>query len=164
MDKATSCRLCASTSVEISFDFGERPIVHHLLETQSSKYEDYRFRVGTCKHCGFMQLTETIPHSVLYADYYTLSAWKPQAHASRLVELIRALAATEASSQVLEIGCNDGSFLQLLKDGGFENVFGIEPTNDAYISADNKGLDVVNLPLFSSNLEEIQGKGNVRCP
>ena len=94
-----------------------------------------------------MHILKPIEHAVLYNNYFTLSAWKPQPHVPRLIDLISSLTGADSSTSILDIGCNDGSFLSSLKDHGFQNCFGIEPTLDSFNSATQRQLSVINLPF-----------------
>lgn len=135
------CRLCDSDALEIHFDFGPQPIAHHLTDGPFMG-ERYPFRVAFCEACGFEQLVDHIAPEVLYRDYFTLSSWKPQPHATRVIEVAEKLFGIAWTDPVFEIGCNDGSFLQLLKDRGYTNLAGIEPAADAHRSAVAKGFAV----------------------
>ncbi len=139
-----NCRLCEKASVELFFDFGQQPIIHQLLEHSTEKYDTFPFRVGYCISCGFMQLIDQIPRERLYTNYFTVSGWKNQPHVPRLIQLIETIFDIEARSRILEIGCNDGKFMEQLAHAGYSNCLGYEPTGDSYKIARDRGLNVVN--------------------
>jgi len=136
------CRLCENDTVELLIDFGEQPIVHNLLKTCDEKYSKYPFRLGHCATCGFMQIMECIDPNILYQNYFTISSWKNQPHIPRLISVMQSITGLSGNSRILDIGCNDGSFLETLKQQGYENISGIEPTKDASQKALDKGLNV----------------------
>jgi len=136
------CRLCEDENFQLLIDFGLQPIVHHLLDSKEQLYKTYPFKLGNCHTCGFLQLVDHIPGEVLYQNYFTISSWKNQPHVQRLLEVISAIHPLTSSSKILEIGCNDGSFLNSLKNKGLGNLVGIEPTQDASSIAIEKGFDV----------------------
>jgi len=127
----------------MAFDFGEQPIVHHLLDRQDSVFETFQFIIGYCHNCSFLQMLNYPNPEILYENYITLSSWKPQPHAKYFLENIARLFGLRQESKILEIGCNDGGFLELIRSVGFLNVLGIEPTQDASRSAVEKGLPVI---------------------
>ena len=137
-----NCRLCKSSSVETVIDFGVQPIVHNLISTKSLEYDEYYRAVDLCRTCGFVQLIFPVPADVLYQDYFTLSSWKNQPHLSRLVWLIENICGIDKANSIFEVGCNDGSFLSTLRDHGFSNLRGIEPTTDGSTAAKAKGLEI----------------------
>lgn len=136
------CRACLSQSVDQILDFGSWPIVHHLKQAPSDLREEHEFVVGVCKSCGLLQLVMPIDPEILYKDYFTLSSWKNNPHIDRLIWLLTQCSGVEESSEILEIGCNDGSFLEILKRTGYNSLYGIEPSEDAYLVAKEKKLDV----------------------
>ena len=145
------CRVCEEAAVESLIDFGERPIVNDLLKSKGEKYSIYPFKLGFCIKCGFLQVMDMIDPAILYQNYFTVSAWKNQPHIPRLIEVMEAVTGLSKKSKVLDIGCNDGSFLEELKKRGHSNIFGIEPTKDSFSLAFSKGLDVKN-SFFTNNI------------
>ena len=119
-----------------------QPIVHNLISTKSLEYDKYHRAVDLCRKCGFVQLHDPIPADILYENYFTLSGWKNQPHLSRLLWLISNVCGTQIKDLVFEVGCNDGSFLSMLREHGFSNLRGIEPTTDASAAASAKDLQV----------------------
>ena len=133
-----SCRLCERNTLYEVINFGNQPIVHHLRENIEESVVEYPFRLGSCEFCGFLQLLDPIDAALLYQNYFTLSSWKNQPHVPRLVEVIQSLIGRDHSHSILDIGCNDGTFLDTLKNQGYQNLHGIEPTLDAYEAAMSK--------------------------
>lgn len=56
--------------------------------------------------------------------------------------------------QILEIGCGEGLLLDLLRQKGFLNVKGIEPSKSASIRAKQRGLNVINSYFDESMINE----------
>lgn len=156
-----ACRACGSSHLDTVIDFGPQPIVHHYLKNQEQPFPLFPFTLESCNNCGFMQIKEPIDPDILYVDYFTVSSWKYQPHMGRLVQLILEKTKIPLNASMLEIGCNDGTFLEVLKDAGFKNLLGIEPTSDASKLALEKGLDVLKgflSPDVAHSLVESGGK------
>lgn len=136
------CRLCQHEEVNVLIDFGQKPIVHNLLASTSNTYSKYPFRLGHCTNCGFLQILDPIDPQVLYRNYFTISSWKNQPHVERLISVIESITQLDQDCQILDIGCNDGSFLESLREKGYLKVMGIEPTQDASKKALSKSLEV----------------------
>jgi cyclopropane fatty-acyl-phospholipid synthase-like methyltransferase len=137
------CRLCHKTNPVELINFGPQPIVHNLLTNIDDSFDLYPFRIGVCEYCGLMQLLECIPQNILYQNYFTLSSWKKQPHIQNLIKLIETSVNSNPKTSILEIGCNDGTFLKSLKEIGFERLLGIEPTTDAYNIAHAAKFEVI---------------------
>jgi SAM-dependent methyltransferase len=73
-------------------------------------------------------------------DYnYCFSSWKPQPHMADELELMRV---HSFHGSVFEVGCNDGTFLKVLRDGGFPVLAGVEPNAFAREAATSAGLTI----------------------
>jgi len=149
------CRLCLRDSVSEIIEFGLHPIVHNLLSKRSDKFDVYERNVGVCSECGFLQLTIQMPPGVLYQDYFTLSSWKNQPHYERLLWLVENICGLERDSLIYEVGCNDGSFLSILRQARFTCLRGIEPTSDASSAAQANNLSVEQGYFGKVKAEEI---------
>lgn len=148
----TSCRICSSNNVKPAFSFQNHPIVHHLKKDYSSN-DSYTssFDLYECLNCGFLFAKDYFaPASVLYDNYITLSGQKAQIHAQRVVDTIGYFINT-STPRIFEIGCNDGSFIKLLKSTGYDQIDAVEPAMDAYLHARNITDNVIN-DFFSVDL------------
>lgn len=155
------CRLCKSNNLESLIDFGNQPIVHKLMENLETRYDRYSFRLIHCIDCGFIQIEAPIDPNVLYQNYFTVSGWKNQPHIPRLVEVMESIFNLEKSHKVLEVGCNDGSFLDYLKGRDYSNLVGVEPTYDSSQIAKEKGHKVFHNFWnyeYSKNFVSAEGK------
>ena len=56
---------------------------------------------------------DLIPANILYENYFTASGWKNNSHISSLIEVIENISSIRKSSNILDVGCNDGSFFEL---------------------------------------------------
>ncbi|WP_045212442.1 class I SAM-dependent methyltransferase [Desulfonatronovibrio magnus] len=139
-----NCRLCGRKHHDTIIDFGKQPIVHHYLKAKDENYSRHDFVLNSCETCGFIYIKNPIDPAILYENYFTISSWKNQPHVPRLVDVIEMISGINENSKILDIGCNDGSFLDFLKNRGYVNVFGVEPTKDSYSKAVDKKFTVYN--------------------
>ena len=138
----SKCRLCENnTNVEI-LNFGNKPIVHHLIKDINVTYKKFPFILGLCESCNFLSLLKPIDPTILYENYFTVSDWKFQPHTMRLIEIMSQILGMNKDTNLLEIGSNDGKFLKELIDFGIKDVRGIEPTTDAYNISVSKNLNI----------------------
>lgn len=154
------CRLCGRNSVNSAIDFGSQPIVHNLSKAPNESYESYSFQLGHCLACGFLQLLYPISPEVLYENYMTLSSWKNQPHVPRLINVIQSLFGGDVNHNILDIGCNDGSFLEALKACGYKKLFGVEPTSDSFSIAKKKGFNVNQVFFSRETANQLYRKGH----
>jgi len=152
----TACRICNSINLQSAFKFTDHPIVHHLKK-RASDSDSYRgrFELYECMSCGFLFASDYFaPPTELYENYITLSGQKTQIHAQRVVDTI-GFFSNKSDPHILEIGCNDGSFIKLLHAAGFGRVDAVEPAKDAFQQALTVTQNVIN-DFFSIELAENQ--------
>jgi 2-polyprenyl-3-methyl-5-hydroxy-6-metoxy-1,4-benzoquinol methylase len=85
-----------------------------------------------------------------------LSSWKFQPHVQHQIDLIKSLPSLTEKSKIIEIGSNDGMFLEKLSDHGLKNSLGIEPAEDAYRLSVNKGIKTQKIFLNNETSEKIK--------
>jgi len=135
------CHLCQRQAVEPIINFGEHPIAHHFLTRPSDNEYVHPVVLGYCEGCGLTQLVDPIPPEKFYTDYNWLSSWKWNPHVPRLVQLISELSGLRKESRILEVGSNDGSFLEVLRKEGYRKLLGVEPAEDAVEAARKRGVE-----------------------
>lgn len=123
----TRCRLCGQREVDEVINFGKHPITKYLLDKSNQKFDTYPIVLSFCQQCSFLQLQDCIPSEILYGQQVNLSSWKNQPHIPQILDIIANLSGITHHSKILEIGCNDGSFLRELQRMGYKNLTGIDP-------------------------------------
>lgn len=119
-----TCRLCGA-AVKPVFALTPTPIANAFPAKPDAGAERYRLELAQCGACSHVQVRDVVPDAVLYADYRYET---PQALAGALAGRARALRAEYPQAQrVLEIGSNNGLFLEALREAGFE-AFGVDPS------------------------------------
>lgn len=153
-----TCRLCGDVNTHLAFKFEEQPIVHHLLKDNNKKnYFKSSFNIFECSQCGFLFSKDYfLPKEELYENYITLSSAKPQPHQDAIISKIKDFSSNpDTNNKILEIGCNDGTFLENLLSKNYSNIQGIEPTKDAFKVCKDKGLNVINKFFTRALVEEL---------
>lgn len=69
--------------------------------------------------------------------------------------MVEQLPGLTKTSRVIEVGSNDGRFLQALRDRGFQNVLGVEPAQDAQQAARQVGVDTIGAYFTRATAEDI---------
>lgn len=145
------CRICDSQNTKIVLNFGQQPIVHHLVRDKSEKFNTFELSISVCNNCSFLFLTNPINQNILYKNYLTFSSWKNQDHAKKIIDHIWYVFGDDFEIPILEIGSNDGSFLEVLSNSGYKNLTGVEPSEDVFNISKSKKFNVFN-NFFSKNI------------
>jgi SAM-dependent methyltransferase len=147
----TTCRLCGATEPRELLDLGSHPIAHHFLRDPGASEYTHPVSVAVCDACALIQLLDPVPPELLYSEYVTLSSWKHQPHVPRLLELLADERRLDTGASVLEIGSNDGGFLEALRAAGYSRLLGVEPAEDARAGAAERGVPTIG-EYFDSRL------------
>ena len=145
------CRSC-NASVEFLLDFGNQPIVNNL-QVEPGDVPKFPIEVGGCSYCGLVQILNPIDPAEFYTNYANSSSVKREPHLEKLIEKLESLLPKNA--KIIDVGCNDGKFLSRLRESGFNDLHGLEPTKNMSERAINAGFGVFNSYLDSAKSREI---------
>jgi SAM-dependent methyltransferase len=153
MSDRLRCRLCGGHHLSHFLSLNELPISHYLRK--SAKDPDPRFTVHfeSCRDCGLLQIVNAIPADLIYAetDTYTTGFQRPR----HLDDLITTAVARQDPGSVIDVGCNDGSLMEILQRAGYAKVVGVEPNPVAAEIARKKGYDVYTSYLTQEQATKI---------
>jgi SAM-dependent methyltransferase len=154
------CRSC-NASVEFLLDFGDQPIVNNL-QVEPSNVAKFPIEIVGCSKCGLVQILNPIDPAEFYTNYANSSSVKREPHLEKLIEKLESLLPKNA--KIIDVGCNDGKFLSRLRESGFNDLHGLEPTKNMSERAINAGFKVFNSYLNSKKSGEIVAKtGQFDC-
>jgi SAM-dependent methyltransferase len=141
------CRSCDSTAVVAVLSLGPTPLANALLPGSQLEAEEPRLPLDLafCETCGLLQLTETVPPDLLFAEYLYFSSFSDAAvdHARRLVSRIIRDRGLDGRSLVIEVASNDGYLLQHYVAQQVP-VLGVEPARNIAEAATAKGIRTLN--------------------
>ena len=110
-----------------SFDLGLNPIGDDYTK-KKNRAKLIPLIVMTCLNCGFKQLSTVVDADKVYGDYlYTTSTSKGlKDHFKKSYKFLKKKIHLHKNDLIVDIGSNDGSNLEIFKNGGFK-VLGVEP-------------------------------------
>ncbi len=147
----TSCRACGfcqrldyikandGEKLESVFNLGVQPLANAFKKEGDLIPGHYPLEVLRCPRCGLAQLSATVLPEVLYSDYsyFTSRSDTMFQHFDALIQDIRK---THIKGRVLEIGSNDGTFLQKLNQAGYL-ARGVDPAANMVMLAQRNNLE-----------------------
>jgi len=128
----SKCLACGSTNLLLSLDLRNQPLANSYLTSSSEHEKKYPLGVNVCKDCYHLQLTHTIDPSIIYKNYLYITGTNNTIKeysdwfAGYVVESI-----DRQTSNILDIGCNDGTQLDYFKSRGY-NTFGVDPAENIH--------------------------------
>ena len=128
-----------------NINFGNLPLINNYTSRKNLK--KYPVIISQCKKCLLIQLKYSIPDKLLFSDNYSYLSGNSKEKINNFESLLNKIKKYSKNTipKILDIGSNDGSFLELAKKKHFK-VLGVEPTNTAKIST-QKGINTIKKPL-----------------
>jgi SAM-dependent methyltransferase len=142
--KPVRCLVCGVESVEQFLDLGHTALANKFLteEELSIPEPTYPLRVGFCRTCGHVQLTETVPPQTMFEDYLYISSASDtlKAHLYDLSDLLVERYQLGTEDLVIDIGCNDGTLLSGFQRHGVKTL-GVDPAANLAALTHDKGVE-----------------------
>lgn len=134
--KITECLACTSSSLRPLLNLGEQPLANSYKNEQHASEEKYPLATNVCQDCFHVQLTHAVNPDLLFKNYLYVSGTSQTMKdyfkwfAEYTLEYFTLLNMVKPS-RILDIGCNDGSQLDVYKMKGFK-TFGVDPAQNLY--------------------------------
>ena len=124
-----NCRICKG-ELQIIMDFGKIALVGDFKKKKQN-LKKHKISLNFCKICKHVQISEIIKPNLLFKNYL----WETgvsKSNINLIKDLIKKLQNYDLSkkSKILEIACNDGSFLNLVRKKFKCSVFGVDPAQN----------------------------------
>lgn len=127
----TQCRACGYTRLVPVFNLGLQPLANDFCLPGEPRAGYAPLDVLCCGQCGLAQLSVTVDPELLYSKYpyITSTSETMRRHFAQLCSDL--LAASGRSKPILlEIGSNDGAFIEFAYANGFGKAMGIDPAQN----------------------------------
>mgnify|MGYP006281381101 FL=1 len=175
----TECIACGSSDLVPVLDLNSQPLANSYKKEKLEQQAEYPLAINRCNHCYHVQLTHQVNPELMFKDYAYVSGTSKtmMEYFNWLVDLtVKKYGSTPES--VLDIGCNDGSFLNAWGGTGASR-FGVDPAENLHpISSVNhnvhcgfftgkefgtKKFDVITcLNAFAHNADQLSLLKNIR--
>jgi 2-polyprenyl-3-methyl-5-hydroxy-6-metoxy-1,4-benzoquinol methylase len=138
------CVACGHSSLELVIDLGDQTLANEY-RVDKNEFEEFPLQLLRCMKCTHSQISIAVNPDRLFRDYSYVSSTSTTL--SRYFEDFRDLIIQDhgTTGNILDIGSNDGSFLQKFNDLGW-NCIGVDPAINLIPVAHAKG--VLTLPTF----------------
>ena len=136
----TKCKVTGK-KIPVIFNFGKMPIANNFSK-KVDKNNFYHMKIAFNKQNGLFQLVNAPKPTKLFSRNYAFlssTSNSMKVHFKKIAEKIKKK--LKKDSKIMEIGCNDGIFLQNFKN---YNHIGIEPSSNVCKISKSKKLNVIN--------------------
>ena len=134
------CRICDSEHLKEVINLGNQPPANSLYNAHATKPPLVPLRLLFCEECTTVQLGESVDPRYLFSDYVWVTGTSNMAKEHSDYFLDNALLRIKKTyPSVIDIGSNDGTFLESFKKAGCQ-VLGIDPAKNIAIQATANGI------------------------
>jgi len=159
------CRFCQVNPINLIANLGNQPLANNFLSEHEFS-DEYFFNLSLyfCPECKLVQLkTQPKPELMFHENYkfHSQTSKRMISHFENTAEILfNRFIENKDDSGVLEIGSNDGIFLQNFL-GKVEKLLGVDPSTNVTEISKNMGIEVVDA-FFSENTAKaiFDAKGN----
>ncbi len=127
--KNTACMNCSSPALEKFLDLGEQPNGNFFPEADEANDEQrFPFAMLVCQECWQVQIEEFPSPEFMFSNHpYITGVNMPVVdHFHKMADRLIQKYALATNSLILDIGCNDGTLLNIFADRGMRSL-GVDP-------------------------------------
>ena len=160
----TSCRVCGG-GFSHYLSLGLSPLANNLNDKKNASNDLYPLDLNFCNQCSNSQLSVVVPPEKMFDNYFYLSSTSQQFrdHFIDIAKELKSDLKLNNKSVVVDIGSNDGIFLDPVKNLGV-NAIGVEPAKNVAKIANSKKLETLSEYFSDKTVNKIikkHGKADV---
>ena len=159
-----NCRCCDSKNLKRVISLGYQPLANNLLSSTDEEDEVFPLEVNYCQECFNCQLSYTVEPEKLFSHYLYLSS-TGSSFVNHFKEAaksyIKEFKLNKDTSQIIDVGSNDGIALKPFKDLGFKNILGIEPAKNLAEIANKSGIKTIQGFLDKDLIRKINERADI---
>ncbi len=131
--KIKNCLACGSKKLRVVLNLNKQPLANSYVKNIKKKEQKYELKVNTCLECTHLQLSIAVDPRIIYQNYnYISSTTKTYLnYMNEFYEFCVKNSSKLIKKNILDIGCNDGSQLDVFKKNKFK-TFGVDPAKNIY--------------------------------
>jgi len=159
-----SCRVCGG-GLNHYLSLGLSPLANNLNDKKNASNDLYPLDLNFCNQCSNSQLSVVVPPEKMFDNYFYLSSTSQQFrdHFIDIAKELKSDLKLNNKSVVVDIGSNDGIFLDPVKNFGV-NAIGVEPAKNVAKIANSKKLETLSEYFSDKTVNKIikkHGKADV---
>lgn len=161
-----ACRGCGSPDPILFLPLGPHPLANGFLEEGQLGEPEPTFPLDAhvCLACGLIQVPDQVPAGFFeHYVYVPSSSETMRRHFDGLAERVVGSLLEDGEGLVVDVGCNDGLFLDAVRRRGGETL-GVDPASNIVERARRKGIEVVEAyfdPEVAGRIVEERGPARV---
>jgi C-methyltransferase len=149
-----ACPICKGREFRELVDFGMHPLAAHLKARPDDPEILHENLYVYCRDCHFVQIAMPVVDDEQYTSLEYFGSETFPWYINDLAEEVADYAHKQGHG-VLEIGSNDGGFLELVRQHKEIPVLGFEPSKILATTSSNRGVDTINGYFGPDHVDEI---------
>jgi len=159
------CKNCKKKKLFKVFELGKQPISSVFYNNKRKKLPKYSLDLYQCEHCQLVQFSSLPPLEDMYGltyGYNTSLSPLMVNHMNKKFKFLKANYIKLLKGQILDIGSNDGTFLNFLKKIKGIKLYGMDPSSKKFLNNYKKNISVITDFFSKKKLLEILSSEQVR--
>jgi NDP-4-keto-2,6-dideoxyhexose 3-C-methyltransferase len=156
------CLNCENNSLKKIIHIGKQAISSLFFNKPKKKLKLYSMDLYECKKCNLVQLNKIAPMNSMYGATYGYRTSLSPLMIDHMYEKFRFILnkkiITKKKNKILDIGCNDGTFLNFFFKNGYKRLYGIDPSAEKFKYNHNKYIKLAVDFFSKKNVEKKFGK------
>ena len=130
--KIKNCLACNSKKIKQVLNLNKQPLANSYIKHKSSKEKKYELKVNCCLNCTHLQLSIAVDPKQIYENYSYVSGTTStyRNYMRKFCEMCIENSIL-IDKNILDIGCNDGSQLDVFKSKKFK-TYGVDPAKNIF--------------------------------
>ena len=131
--KIKKCLACGSKKLREVLNLNKQPLANSYKKSLKKKEKNYELKVNSCLICSHLQLSIAVDPKIIYQNYDYLSG-TTKTYLKYMEDFYKFCIKNSSKliyRNILDIGCNDGSQLDVFKKNHFK-TFGVDPAKNIY--------------------------------
>tara|TARA_B100000787_G_scaffold169645_1_gene161497 strand:+ start:1158 stop:2378 length:1221 start_codon:yes stop_codon:yes gene_type:complete len=157
--KLKNCRVCSSEKINIFHTLKKMPLGDKYSVKKNLYNQLLEINILKCEECNHIQ-TSTIPdRTKIYSNYLSRPAAINKNLAGQYLKYANDLKGyIKKDDLIIDIGSNDGAFLNFFKSNGYKNIVGVEPAKNLANQANKNKILTYNTFFNEAVCVKIQNK------
>lgn len=142
--KRIKCMNCGEARLQQFIDLGDQPNGNSFLyENDLAQEVSFSLSMLVCDKCWQVQIAEFPPQELLFSDHAYITGRNAPvvSHFKKLAPHVIEKIGLEPNDLVIDVGCNDGTFLRAFASQGMR-VLGVDPSERTGLLAREQGVTV----------------------
>ena len=141
------CINCKSKNLKKIVNMGKQAISSLFYDSPKKNLIVYPLDLYECENCRLVQLKELAPLENMYGSTYgyrtSLSPLMINHMKEKFNIIKKKKIISNATQNILDIGCNDGTFLNFFAEKGYKELYGIDPSAKKFECYHSKHIKLI---------------------